>query len=218
MKRRIACRLTVGPISALLLLGWHVADPTSLDAAVLRNDSVEDFDEVTIQAGFVANERASAWLTSTCDGNLTAVRILWLSVTGGSGQTLGDSITISEAGSFPGPGTQLAQLVAPALNDGFFNEFPVVPAIPISTGETVVVDFRFLEAPPLSGPSVVTDIDGCQDLKNGIFAIPPGLWLDACLLGVSGDFAIRGVVDCPEIIFEDGFESGDTLAWSGSIP
>ncbi len=218
MKRRIAFRLTVGLISALLLLGLHLVDPGLLDAAVLRNDSVEDFDQVTIQAGFVANERASAWLTSTCDGNLTAVRILWLSVTGGSGQTLGDSITISEAGSFPEPGTQLAQLVAPALNDGFFNELPVVPATPISTGETVVVDFRFFDAPPLSGPSIVTDIDGCQDSKNGIFAIPPSLWLDACLLGVSGDFAIRAVLDCAEIIFEDGFESGDTLAWSGSIP
>ena len=141
-----------------------------------------------------------------------------MSVTGGSGQTLGDSITISEFGAFPTPGSQLAKLPAPALNDGFFNEYPVVPPIPVMTGETLVVDFRFFEAPPVTGPSLVTDIDGCQAVKNGLYAIPPGFWFDACALGVGGDFAIRAVVDCPEILFKDGFESGDTAAWSSQIP
>jgi len=218
MKRQVGLKTIVGLVSVVSLMGWYLGASPGLEAEVLKNDSIVDFSQVVIQAGFVANERAAAWLTSTCDGNLTAVQILWMSVTGGSGQTLGDSITISEAGTFPNPGSQLAQLVGPALNDGFFNEFPVVPEIPITIGETVVVDFRFFEAPPSSGPSVVTDKDGCQASKNGIFAIPPSLWLDSCILGVGGDFAIRAVVQCTGVIFEDGFESGDTAAWSSQIP
>lgn len=218
MRQRRGIRPSVGLRSLLAILACLWTGSVRLDAAVLKNDSIEDFSNVTIQAGFVANERAAAWLTPTCEGNLTAVQVLWMSVTGGSGQTLGDSITISELGAFPTPGPQLATLPAPALNDGFFNEYPVVPPIPVMTGETLVVDFRFFEAPPVTGPSLVTDIDGCQAVKNGIYAIPPGFWFDACALGVGGDFAIRAVVDCPEILFKDGFESGDTAAWSSQIP
>ena len=218
MRHRHCPRQGLGLVASLLVLGWNLATTTDVGAVVLKNDSVVDFSQAAIQAGFAANERAAAWLTSTCDGDLTAVQVLWLSTTGGSGQTLGDSITISEAGVFPNPGAQLAKLDAPALNDGFFNEYPVVPPVPITTGQTVVVDFKFFEAPFLSGPSVVTDTDGCQAVSNGIFAIPPSLWLDACLLGVGGDFAIRAVVDCPEIVFQDGFESGDTTTWSSEIP
>lgn len=218
MKQRMAFNSIVRLVSVVSLMGWYLGASPDLEAEVLKNDSVVDFSQVAIQAGFVANERAAAWLTSTCNGTLTAVQVLWMSTTGGSGQTLGDSITISEAGIFPNPGSQIAQLVGPALNDGFFNEFPVVPEIPITIGETVVVDFRFFEAPPSSGPSVVTDKDGCQASKNGIFAIPPSLWLDSCILGVGGDFAIRAVVQCTGVIFEDGFESGDTAAWSSQTP
>ncbi|MGB5658417.1 MAG: hypothetical protein WBO54_02965 [Thermoanaerobaculia bacterium] len=218
MGQRRGIRPSVGLLFLLAILTCLWPGSARLDAAVLKNDSVVDFSQVAIQAGFVANERAAAWLTSTCNGTLTAVQVLWMSTTGGSGQTLGDSITISEAGTFPNPGSQIAQLVGPALNDGFFNEFPVVPEIPITIGETVVVDFRFFEAPPSSGPSVVTDQDGCQASKNGIFAIPPSLWLDSCILGVGGDFAIRAVVQCTGVIFEDGFESGDSAAWSTQTP
>ncbi len=218
MKWRRGPGLIIGLVSMFTITGWHLCDPPRIDGAVLQNDSIVDSSPVAILPGFAANERAAAWLTATCDGNLTAVQVLWMSTTGGSGQTLGDSITISAAGSFPDPGNQLIKLVAPELNDGFFNEFTVVPPVPMITGATVVVDFRFFEAPPLSGPSLVTDIDGCQASKNGLFAIPPSFWFDACGFGLSGDFAIRAVLDCPEIVFKDGFESGDTTAWSSQIP
>lgn len=204
-----AAAIIVGSALAVVL-----SAPVRGAEGLMQNDSVVDLGQVAIQAGFVEQERAAAWLTAVCDGDLVALRILWLSATGGTGQTLGDSITISEAGTPPVPGTQLRQFVGPVLTDGFFNELPVVPALPMTTGETVVIDFKFLTTPPPTGPSVVTDIDGCQATRNGIFAIPPSAWFDACVLGVSGDFAIRGVQDCPEsLIFEDGFEDGTTGAW-----
>ncbi len=207
-------RLVVPSLLLLLLAGAGTVTAATRSLVELKNDSVVDFGQVAIEVGFAADERAAAWLTSTCNGNLTAVRILWLSTTGGSGDTLGQEIRVYAAGTFPNPGATLATLVGPQMTDGAFNEFPIVPPIAVTTGETVVVDFQFLDPPPGTGPSIVADIDGCQPGKNGILAIPPGSWFSACALGVSGDFAIRAVVDCGLIpIFADGFESGDTSAW-----
>lgn len=192
---------------ALLSIGVN-ADPV-----VMQNDSVVDFGQVAVQAGFVAGERGAAWLTSTCDGPVTAVQILWLSVTGGSGDTLGESVEVFEAGTFPVPGPRLLELLGPVVTDGVFNQFPIVPPIPVATGETLVVSFKFLSSPPTLGPSLVTDVDGCQPGTSGIFAIPPSQWFSACALGVSGDIAIRMVVDCPSVFFADGFETGTADAW-----
>jgi hypothetical protein len=186
---------------------------------VLQNDSVVDFGTANIQVGFVAGERAAAWLTSSCAGNLVALRVLWLSNPPNGGSTLGEYLRVSEAGVFPVPGPVLQELAGPVLTEGAFNEFALPSPEPILQGETVVVDFQFLSSPPLSGPSVVTDIDGCQAGRNGIYATPPNAWFSSCVLGVTGDFAIRAVVDCSSsLVFVDGFESGDTSAWSAVVP
>lgn len=205
-------------LASLLVLSTVSARPLAGQQIVLQNDSVADFSQTAIQAGFVAGERAAAWLTSTCTGNVSSVRILWLSLTGGGGDTLGESISISRAGTYPAPGSLVVELFGPVLTDGFLNEI-AVPPVAVATGETIVVDFRFLNNPPAIGPSIVTDVDGCQTGANGLFAIPPSIWFDACLLGVSGDFVIRAVVDCDSAaVFSDGFESGDTTAWSEVVP
>jgi len=91
MRERRRIRPGFGLLALLAFLAWHLDGSTRLNAAVLRNDSIEDFSNVAIQAGFVANERAAAWLTSSCEGNLTAVQVLWMSVTGGSGHDRRDS-------------------------------------------------------------------------------------------------------------------------------
>lgn len=206
----------VASSAALLACSW----PLLAGTIILQNDSITDFGAAVIQVGFITDERAAAWLTAACDGDLVAVQVLWLSATGTAPPAIGHSISISEAGAFPAPGTELEHLSAPLMTDGVFNEFSLVPAIPLTTGQTIVVDFRFDEAPPVIGPSVVTDADGCQSGKNAIYArFPLEGWFDACLLGVSGDFAIRGVLDCGESsIFIDGFESGTTTAWSDTVP
>lgn len=185
---------------------------------VIRNDSVADFGNVAIQVGFAADERAAVWLTATCTGNLTAVQVLWLSLAGGQPPVLGQGVRISQAGSFPTPGTTIVNLPGPQMIDGFYNEFPVPVPIPMVVGATVVVDFQFLDPPSVVGPSVVTDIDGCQAGRNAILAIPPGSWFSSCALGLSGDFAIRGVLDCATPFFADGFETGDTTSWSMTVP
>ncbi len=218
-------RLAVWAPLVVAVLG---AVPALAAEVTVQNDSVTDFSQVAIQAGFAANEVAASWLTSPCDGDIVAVQMFWRSVTGGTGAQLGDSFTIAEGGAFPLPGAVLAVLAGPLLQDGFLNEFRfldeggTVPlVVPVTNGQTFVVGFKFFDPPPISGPSVTTDTDGCQAGRNTIFAIPPSSWFSACALGVSGDFVIRAVVNCseaPMLIFQDGFESGDTSAWSLTVP
>lgn len=46
-------------------------------------------------------------------------------------------------------------------------------------------------------PTFVYDLDGCQANRNAV-DVSPGGWFDACLVGVTGDWMIRAVVDCTE--------------------
>ena len=176
------------------------------DEVSVQNDSLQDGQTGAIQAGFIGGESAAAWLTSPCDGSIVAVQVLWLSLFQNTGQSLEDSITIYAAGTFPNPGSELAFLEAPLMTDGFLNEFryldknSTIPLdVPVSAGQKFIVSFKFFNDPdPFLGPSVVTDLNGCQAQKNAIFATPGG-WLNFCAFGPSGDFVIRGVVECGEL-------------------
>jgi len=174
--------------------------------STLQNDSLVDLSSGAIQSGFVANESAAVWLDSPCDGDIRAIHIFWRSLTGGAPTSIEAGITISEEGAFPIPGSTLVSIVGTVLTDGVFNEYrfldenSVIPLIvPVLENETFVVSFTFENTPGLSGASLVTDVDGCQANRNALFSIPPSTWFDSCLLGLSGDFVIRAVVDCPSI-------------------
>lgn len=203
---REVIRSSAAPRASLLRLiaGLALALVPSARAeeVVVQNDSVDAGDLVAIQVGFIAGESAAAWLTSPCDGTIVAVQVFWQSFFGNAAPSLEDSITIYESGAFPSPGAVLEILEGPLMIDGKINEFRFVDknqqiplSVPVSKGEVVVVSFTFADTPPPLGPSVVTDIDGCQTPKNALFAIPPG-WINPCPLGIAGDFFIRAVVDC----------------------
>ena len=179
-----------------------LASFTGAAEVTVQNDSLTAGATGNVQVGFVAGESAAAWLTSPCDGNIVAVQVFWRSLLGGEPQSLEDSITIFDDGAFPVPGGQLAQILGPVVTDGVFNEYryldenQTIPLfVPVTNMQTFAVSFKFLNTPPPLGPSIVTDVDGCQSGKNGIFAVPGG-WLNACLLGVTGDFVIRAIIDC----------------------
>ncbi|NOT02839.1 MAG: hypothetical protein HOP29_19745 [Phycisphaerales bacterium] len=170
----------------------------------VKNDSLSGGDQGNMQLGFVAGERAAAWLTSPCNGDIVAVQVFWRSLFGGEPQSLEDSITIYNAGVFPAPGTVLATIIGPVMTDGVINEFrflndpPTIPlSVPVTSGQTIIVAFEFLENPPALGPTVVTDIGNILPNRNAIFAVPGG-WLSASSVGITGDFVIRAVVDCEE--------------------
>jgi hypothetical protein len=71
-------------------------------------------------------------------------------------------------------------------------------------------------------PGFAHDLDGhVTPHPNFIYALSPVTgWFDSALLGVGGDWILRLVIetDAIPLIFADGFESGDTSAWSTTFP
>jgi uncharacterized repeat protein (TIGR01451 family) len=186
-----------------------LAGPLSAPAAevTVKNDSLTDFSTAVIVTGFIGGGGAGSWLTSPCDGALRAVQVFWRSSTGTTGTVIHQAIQIRRAGTFPTPGALAETIGGPVLNDGVLNEWRfidqnnVIPLnVPVASGETFVVAIVFDNAPPAGvGPSVVRDTDGIQPNRNAIYTnFGTGFaWFSAGTLGVTGDWVIRGVIDCP---------------------
>jgi len=192
-----------GMAMVLLLLGTTA----SAEEVVVQNDSVVDLGEAVIVGDFIAGEHAGARLTSPCDGTIVAVQILWLEGTPGHGQSLEEAIHIYDDGAFPTPGTELALLEGPVMTPGYWNEFryldeaQTIPInVPVTIGQSFFVTLEFYNPTDVGngGPSVVRDTDGCQASSNVLYGDIGGgwNWYDFCLL-ITGDLAIRAIIDCP---------------------
>lgn len=194
-------------VATTLATGILLALPVTAEEVLVRNDSIVAFDEAVILGDFIAGERAGVRLTSPCDGTIVAVQVLWLEGTPGHPQSLEEGIYIFADGSFPTPGAELAKLEGPVLTPGFMNEFryldeaQTIPLdVPIGADQNFFVALEFYNPTDVGngGPSVVRDVTGCQAGRNVLYG-DPGLgwgWWDFCFL-ISGDIAIRAVIDCP---------------------
>jgi uncharacterized repeat protein (TIGR01451 family) len=192
----------------LLGLALAVTGGAGASEATIKNDSLTNFGNAVVVAGFVSGEMAGSWLTSPCDGNLVAVQIFWRSQSGTEADVIGNAIHIYRAGTFPDPGLEAQTIGGPVLQDNAMNEWryldenSTIPLIvPVTTNETVVVALEFAEAPLPSGPSVVRDTDGNTAGRNTIYASVGGTfaWFNSSTLGVAGDWVIRAVVNCPTV-------------------
>jgi hypothetical protein len=177
------------------------------------NDSTANGVPSTPLASFLPGESTAAWLTASCTGNIVAAQVYWASQVGSAPSQIEQGITLYNAGTHPTPGSVLlsqgvdpAQVVGPTLFDGVMNQFRFLdpPAntkamsVPITSGQGFVVSLTFLNqssggAPFAPAPTI--DQDGCQPQKNAVDILPGG-WLDACPLGVTGDWILRAVIDC----------------------
>ncbi len=204
--RRVTIRRSALLLAASALAIGALPSPAPATEVTVQNDSLSGGSLGEIQAGFVAGESAAAWLTSPCDGNVVAAQVFWRSVTGTAPQSLEDSITIFNGGAFPTPGAVLALIEGPVMTDSVINEFRYLDenqtlplSVPVTNGQVFIVSFKFFNTPnPALGPSVVNDIDGCQAGKNTIDAQGIG-WISSCVLGVTGDWVIRAVVECGDL-------------------
>jgi uncharacterized repeat protein (TIGR01451 family) len=192
-----------------LPVGIALAATATANEVTVQNDSLGNGGQGTIEAGFVANEKAAAWLTSPCDGNVVAVDVFWRSLFGTAPITIEDSIDIYRSGTFPTPGDLAQEIGGPVLTDGVLNEYRyldennTIPLIvPVVQDETFVVALTFADAPDNQGPSVVIDEDGATPNANAIYASLGGgvyQWFSSTSLGVNGDWVIRAVVDCQSV-------------------
>ena len=178
------------------------------------NDSLDDGNSGTRCECLVPGEHAAVGLDSPCDGDIVAVQVFLGTAFGGDPKVTEQGIHIYDGSSFPDHGDVHLQnaggvdatIPGPSLVDGQLNEIrfldstaDTVPlSVPVSAGQTFVVSLEFLNDVTNNpfASTVVWDMDGCQTGRNGNFVIPGG-WQDSCLIGVTGDWMIRAVVDCP---------------------
>lgn len=195
---------------ALAALGACIAAPARAVEVTVQNDTAPPDTPCNC---FIPGESAAAWLTASCTGDVVAVQARWRSVVGGAPQQLEQSLSVLAPGTFPTPGAPLlsqggnpAVVVGPTLTDGIVNEFRFLDPpsntlplrVPVTSGQGFVVSLTYFNqssggAPFL--PDLVFDSDGCQGGTNAVDVMPGG-WNDACPLGVTGDWALRAVVDC----------------------
>lgn len=142
---------------------------------------------------FVTGEQAGAVFTLPASAypiEILKVGIGWGSQFGGNPQSFQEAIHIY-AGGLPNPGAPIFSLPGPVLNDGVINEFnlgPLPGEIVIASG-AFTVTLEFATDSDIFSPSMVHDGNGCQAGKNVVYAVPGG-WLNACALGVTGDWVV----------------------------
>ena len=185
---------------ALTCLLVVVTATTAIGAEIIvQNDSIPPG---TPLPTFVPGERVASWLTAPITGNIVGVQILWGSQFNLNPAQIEMAITVSAAGAFPTPGTPLATIVGPTLNDGVVNEFRhldpptnLVPlSVPVTAGQQFAVDLEFLNQS--SGNPIASSIlidNAIIPGRNSVFAVPGG-WLPAGPLGVTGDWGIRAII------------------------
>jgi hypothetical protein len=159
---------------------------------------------------FAVGEQAGAVLTAPAAHyplEILRIGVGWGSQSGGNPDQLEQAVHVY-AGGLPNPGTPIFTLLGPQLVDGVINEYDIEPLpgeVTVAGGPfTVTLEFMNPNAGEIFSPSVVHDGNGCQAGKNVVFAIPGG-WLDACPLGVTGDWVFYVVYrPCVPTGIDDG--------------
>ena len=193
------------PRSAFRLTGLLVGLSTPVQAveSIVKNDSITGTTDATPCQCFIPGEIPASWLTVPADGTLVGVQVFWQSPFGGQPDSLEMAVNIYAGGTFPTPGAVLSSVPGPVLTDGMFNEFrfedppfdTVAINVPVTAGQTIVVGLEIFNQSDGNtfAASNSFDQDGCQASRNTVFTSPGG-WADACVLGVTGDWAIRAIV------------------------
>jgi hypothetical protein len=197
-----------------------ILQAASAPAAVkeLANDSFTAPGSVTCQIGFAEGESGAAKLTAEPGDypyRITKARF-FVCPAATSGFVV---LRISEDNSGTAlPGAVLyEEIVQVTGSDDSLNEVDLSAAGLVISEGSVRLEVEFFQSAP---PGLAHDTDGYVPGVNFIYAIPPGAWYYANVLGVVGDWIIRLEIDT-EVetpIFADGFEDGTTDAWAVVAP
>ena len=188
----------------------------------LQNDSFGGTGPVICITGqsFAEGEIAAARLTpAPTDYPFELLSVLILACPNGTQSDLVVKIW-EDDGSSPDPGElRYEELFTLYGSDTAFNEIDLDPFDIVFTEGSIRIGIEYLFGAAPTG--IATDMDGHQvPQPNYIYAIPPSAWLPADDFGVTGDWILRAVIDASSQppLFADGFESGDTGAWSATVP
>ena len=207
------------PAAVALLIATRPWVPALAVEMTLQNDSFTGVGDLACIPGFAVEEIGAARFTAPPGSHpFTVERIQVLLCPDGPPVDLVVKIWRDDGSSLP-PGTLLwEEIVTFTPLTYYFNELDLsLDDVTISSGSVRIgIEFFFGGSPP----GLARDLDGITPAMNFVYAIPPGSWYFAEQLGVSGDWILRVVIDANEAapVFADGFESGDTGAWSATVP
>jgi len=208
------------PVTILLACAAALpAAPVGAIEKTLANDSFAGIGDLVCVQGFAVEEIGAARFTADPgDYPFTIQRIQILLCPDGPAADLVLKVW-QDDGSSLAPGTLMwEELVTFTPSTTFLNEVDLsLDNLVIDSGSVRVgIEYFFGGSPP----GIARDIDGITPQANFIYAIPPGSWFFSDQLGVTGDWILRVVIDANDAppIFVDGFESGDTDAWSATVP
>lgn len=218
MEQRIRQGQVVSRMGLAVMLTFTLAAPAGAVVKELSNDSFSGIGSVTCQIGFAEGESAAAKLTA--DPGDYPYRVLKVRMHICPASTSGFVILrlYEDNSGTVLPGAILYQeIVQIAGSDDALNEIDLSANNIIVSSGSVRVELEWFQNAP---PGVSNDLDGYLPNANYIYAIPPGSWFYADQLGVPGDWIIRMEIDtaAETPIFTDGFETGDTTAWTSTTP
>jgi hypothetical protein len=200
-------------LAAIALLAF--ATPSS--AELLQLDGWTSGGVAFFQGGFAAGETAAIRLTPTgpCPCQVDEVRFLF----GGGAGTHDVVIRIwDDTALTDNPGTELHSETVQLTGTDEFMQSVDLRAAGVMVNGTFRVGLEFTHG---GFPSVARDADGIDTSANFIDALGFG-WLPSWLLGLTGDWIIRAVVDGGPIgpgtvLANDGWIDGQVAAFQGGF-
>jgi hypothetical protein len=160
--------------------------------------------------GLPVGSRIGAWLDTPIDGTIVGVQILWGSTTGGTAPSHEGPIRISTFDTATRlPGTTLATIDSPVLQDGVLNEFRhldaatnLLPlAVPITAGQSFFIDLQIATdyLSSSTGPGVLSDTDGesfpIRNYAQFAGSTNPTGWFPVIIAVLDGgDLGIRAII------------------------
>lgn len=214
LPRRLAVVALVGAIT--------LCTPASAIERVLQNDSFAGSGTVICVTGqsFAEGEMAAARFTpAPTDYPFQLLRVLILACPNGAQSDLVVKVWEDDGISADPGALRHEEIYTLYGSDTALNEIDLSSLDIIITEGSVRVGIEYFFGAATTG--IASDIDGhVVPQPNFIYAIPPSAWVPADSLGVNGDWILRAVIDANESppLFADGFESGDTSAWSATVP
>ncbi|HOC44082.1 MAG TPA: hypothetical protein PKJ99_13785 [Thermoanaerobaculales bacterium] len=207
------------PVAVALLIATLPCSAARAVEMTLANDGFTGAGDLWCIPGFAVEEIGAARFTVPPGSHpFTVERVQVLLCPDGPPVDLVVKVW-NDDGSSLGPGELLwEEIVTFTPSTAYLNELDLsLNDITITSGTVRVgIEFFFAGSPP----GLARDLDGITPEMNFVYAIPPGAWSYAEQLGVIGDWILRVVIDTNAAppLFADGFESGDTSAWSATVP
>jgi len=207
-------------VSAFLCCGFLLATgPVTGIEKTLQNDSFSDDGDLVCVMGFVTDEIGAARFSAEPGDYPFTIKKIQV-ILCPDGPPLEMVLRVWEDdGSSLNPGASLySEFVTFQPSTTLINEVDLtLDDITVDSGSIRVgIEFFWGGSPP----GLARDIGDIINQTNFIYAVPPGSWLFAENLGLTGDWIIRVVIEAndPPPVFTDGFESGDASVWSGVFP